>query len=53
MTKEKIIVYPEERKLCMGCFHQRCSHRYDLGQFNNRLLCGHPKCKCIQFVEWI
>jgi len=39
MTKEKLIIYPEEGKLCMGCFHQRCSHRYDLGQFNNRLLC--------------
>ena len=53
MVNQKTIVCSDLVKLCMGCFHQRSNHRYGFGQQNNRLLCGHPKCKCIQFVEWI
>lgn len=52
MTTENAEIYPEEGKLCMGCYHQRCDHRYDFGRLSNRLTCDHPKCKCNQFVEW-
>ncbi len=53
MMKKSTNLYPEEGKLCMGCFHQRFNHRYNVGKQNNSLLCAHPKCNCIQFVEWI
>lgn len=53
MDDGKAIVYPEERKLCIGCYHQRPNYSYDIGQLNNRLLGDHPKCKYIQFVESI
>lgn len=53
MDNEKAIVYSEEGKLCIGCYHHRSNYRYDFGQQSNHLLCDHPKCKCILFVEWI